>query len=93
MSIAAVTIANQAPQELEKYNEAISKLHFQDRQHQFTTMTKYCFANCIKTFGRREVNGTERKCVESCVDKYIATWDRALQRYQQLVVPTTDLPQ
>ena len=91
MSIAAVTIANQAPSEMEKYQEAITKLHFQDRQHQFTTMTKYCFAHCVKRYGARDVDGTERRCIESCVDKYIATWDRALQRYQQLVVPTQDL--
>ena len=87
MSVAGVTIGTQSPEELEKYAEHITKLHFQDRQHQFTTMTKYCYSKCVQSFLNREVNGTERKCIESCVDKYIGTWDRALQRYQQLVVP------
>ena len=85
MSVAAVTLAT--TERLEKYQEMITKLHFQDRQVQFTRMTKYCFEHCVQTFGNRDVTGQERKCIESCVDKYIGTWDRALQRYQQLVVP------
>ena len=50
-------------------------------------MVEYCFRECVKTFEERQVLNRERKCVEGCSDKYLQSYDRALQRMQQLIIP------
>lgn len=62
-------------------------LMFRDKQHQFTTATNFCFKKCVQNFTEREIQKVERVCVESCVDKYLQSWDRTIQRLQQVVVP------
>lgn len=66
------------------------ELMFKDQQHKFNTSTNYCFYHCVKNFTDREIQRTERICVESCVDKYLQTWDRTLQRIQQIIAPKYD---
>merc|ERR1712130_750806 len=62
-------------------------LMFQDAQHKFNTAVNYCFGHCVQNFTNREIQRPERACVESCVDKYLQTWDRSVQRVQQNIAP------
>mmetsp|Transcript_33381 Transcript_33381/g.53486 ORF Transcript_33381/g.53486 Transcript_33381/m.53486 type:complete len:91 (-) Transcript_33381:162-434(-) len=87
MSIGGVYLAGfPEEQQTELAHHAMS-LMFQDQQHKYLTATNYCFGHCVQNFTDREIQKGERVCVEACVDKYFATWDRSLQRVQQVIAP------
>ena len=90
MSVGGAYLAGFPAEQQEELGPYAMQLLFEDQQHKFTKATNYCFHHCVQNFTDRDIQKAERVCVEHCVDKYLQTWDRTLQRIQQLVAPKYD---
>jgi import inner membrane translocase subunit TIM9 len=38
---------------------------------------------CVFTFYSKSLNGTEQKCIDTCVDKYVKHLQRVKQRFEE----------
>lgn len=90
MSIGGVYLPGFPEKDRDELARYCMELMFRDKQHQFTTVSNYCFNICIKNFSERSIQKEERVCVNSCIDKWLSIWDRSVQRVQQVIAPEFD---
>jgi len=81
--MAGLRLGEEEQAELQSY---MVDMELKGMQQRFCQMTQYCFEHCVKDFKSRQITKKERVCLEACADKFQATWDRCMRRWQEQMV-------
>lgn len=69
--------------EQEELMLAINEMQVKDTQRLFNGLTERCFDKCVTNFRQRELDSKEKKCVNTCSQKFMHSLTRVALRYAE----------
>lgn len=74
--------------------QKLDELSMQDSVDMFNGLVQRCFDECIKTFRSKDLDSSEKSCVENCVMKFMTFSQRVGQRFaEKNQQPSSPAPQ
>mmetsp|Transcript_7923 Transcript_7923/g.15421 ORF Transcript_7923/g.15421 Transcript_7923/m.15421 type:complete len:89 (-) Transcript_7923:137-403(-) len=61
----------------------LSDMQIQDTMNTYNGLVERCFGDCIVHFRAKDLDSTEKGCVERCVQKFMAYSQRVGLRFQE----------
>ncbi len=71
-----------ASDELE-FTMLVNEIHMRETQRLFNSTTEKCFNQCVSSFRARNLDSSEKKCLEHCTEKFIGHTQRMGIRFQE----------
>lgn len=76
--------ASQLPEHLKgEFFQILEELQVGDTLSLYNKITDTCFQQCVNTFHSKKLDGSENRCLNTCVFKFMKMSQRIGQRYQE----------
>ncbi|CAL5221622.1 g3844 [Coccomyxa viridis] len=63
--------------------QRIEEMQVRDSLRMYNNLVEKCFTDCIDSFRRRDLDGTEEKCVQKCCEKFMKHSTRIGMRFAE----------
>ena len=70
--------------ELAAYNAQLNKIQYRDVTETANQILDDCFNECVKSFRSKNLDKTEKDCLQNCAQKYIAISQRVYERVNDI---------
>lgn len=76
-------LGNLTPQQKDRVMARLDELQMQDSMNTFNGLVERCFGECIVNFRAKDLDKTEKECVQNCVQKFMNFSQRVGQRFAE----------
>lgn len=74
---------NLTPTQRDSVMNKLDELQMQDSMNTFNGLVQRCFDECVVSFRSKDLDKSERECVQNCVDKFMKFSQRIGQRFAE----------
>merc|ERR1712173_2343 len=72
------------PKEQAELEEFMTEMDIKSQQDRLADMSKQCFKACVTNMYHRSLAEEEKKCIKTCSGKYLNTFLRVMERWQEI---------
>jgi import inner membrane translocase subunit TIM9 len=72
-----------SPHDRDVLSDLMNELQLKEMQTMFNMLTQKCFTKCINNFRARNLDSSEKNCINICAEKYLAHMGRVGQRFHE----------
>jgi len=73
-----------SPSDKEKVVQKLNELQVQDSMNTYNGLVERCFNECVTHFKAKDLDASEKACVERCVQKFMAFSQRIGARFAEI---------